>query len=758
MKPSSSKIESSPFTREHLTLIRDNPHVLGWMAGKTKLKAIHSKWIKYIWTSKKSVALMAHRGSYKSTAIVFIGTVWYLLFNPDARIAIIRKTYRDAADAVATIAKIMEMPIIRELFKFAHGEYPEFTQKKEGAVTFSFKKQATLEGSITAFGIASPLTGRHFDFILADDISTLKDRLSKAEREFTKNIWRELITNIIDRGKPCCFVGTPWAKEGVESIIPKPLKFSINDCDLISPEELEQIRSTTTPSLFAANYELEFVADDDALFKDPNYDEWQTSDIGPVVAHVDAAYGGDDFIAVTIGAERKGDKGIVQMVGFTYSGAISEWVPQISDILRLYKARKVYVEKQSDRGWTASMFRTQGFSVMEYDENMKKEHKIATYLYEVWPRIVWAKETDDEYMSQVVDWTALTKGHDDACLSGDTAILTPMGNRHIKDIKAGDMVMTPYGFRKVLWSGKTGYEKVISRFGLLATEDHRVYNGGAGYIPLSSCEEGEISRFTLRELFKWQLQRGSFLMENGFPALTRADTISRNAVQMGDGGKLNSFIRLFGSTLMAGKFLLAFTSIIKTSIQIIMIFLIWCYLRGLNTLDSMLNGMKRILNMLRIEKRLSTGLENQQKHGIVVQRGGSGTEPIQKTQLEKEKITSEHVSNAGKNSSPNAHGLCTAIKCVIGNHSERKISRRNAPSAERFLSAVGDKSNGCTVLHPVRIGADNEGEGIDVYNLTIEGIGVFYANGVLVSNCDSAASLVRARFSKKGYRMGRWEY
>jgi len=405
--------QSAPyvFTMDDLELIRENPHILGHIVGYNKLKPIHSNWIKYIWTSKKSQAIMAHRGSYKSTAITCVGTVWYLLFNPNARVAIVRKTYGDSADAVSTIAKIFENPMIRELFRFAHGIYPEFTKRREGMLTMAFKETSTPEGSVNGFGLSSPFTGRHFDFILCDDISTLKDRLSKAERQHTMDIWRELSTNVIDRGKPCSYVGTPWAKDGVESIIPRPKKFSIHECDLITEEELAQIRATTTPSLFAANYELEFVAEDDALFKDPRYDKWQSTGISRVYAHVDAAYGGDDFTAVTIGATRA--DGTIQMIGFTFHGAISEEIDEIAEIMKRYKVKKVYVEKQSDRGWTASMLKDRRFSVEEYDENVKKQHKIATYLYECWPRIVWDIETDDDFMEQVVDWTALSKGHDD---------------------------------------------------------------------------------------------------------------------------------------------------------------------------------------------------------------------------------------------------------------------------------------------------------------------------------------------------------
>lgn len=407
-----SKGVSSLYTESNIEQIRQYPHILGHIAGRDKLTELHSEWIKYVWTSGKSVSLNAHRGSFKSTALIHIGVPWYLLFNPDARICIVRKTYADAADAVATIAKVMEQPEIRELFYFCHGEYPNFRVKREGKIDFTFKRTKTPEGSVTGFGLNSPLVGRHFDFILCDDISTLKDRLSKAEREYTKQIWRELVTNIIDRGKPCCYSGTPWHKDGVESIIPTPKQYTISDCNLISSQELETIRANTTPALFAANYELKFAADDDALFKDPVWDKWQGGDIGTVYAQLDSAYGGEDFCALTIGARRK--TGELQLIGFSYHGNIKDWLPHVDKYLRAYRVRKTAVEQNADKGWTSSMLKQLGHSVLEYSESTKKQHKIGTYLYEVWPTARWDKNTDDDYMSQIVDWTAETKEHDDA--------------------------------------------------------------------------------------------------------------------------------------------------------------------------------------------------------------------------------------------------------------------------------------------------------------------------------------------------------
>jgi len=411
--PAPPGVASGFWTEEHLQMLRENPHILGWMLGYDKLTALHGDWIKYVWTSGKGVSLNAHRGSFKSTAIVIVGAVWYLLFNPEARIFIVQKTFSDAAEAVATIAKNMDQSDIRELFFFAHGEFPEFKTRKEGAVEFSFKKMRTKDPSLKAFGLTSQFTGHHADFILCDDISTIKDRLSKAEREFTKNMWREISGNVIDRGKPCCYVGTPWHRDGVESIIPKPLKFSINDCSLMTEEQIAKARNDMTPALFAANYLLEFAADDDALFKNPIYGPWPAGNIDTVYAHIDAAYGGEDYCSFTIAGRHKATRKI-HVMGWTYKGTIVDFIPFILDKMKEYRCRKIAVEQNPDKGYTASMLKAGGMSVHEYPENVNKQHKIATYLYEVWSDIVFSPDCDDIYMEQIVDWTAMTKEHDDA--------------------------------------------------------------------------------------------------------------------------------------------------------------------------------------------------------------------------------------------------------------------------------------------------------------------------------------------------------
>ena len=420
---------SSYYTFEHIEAIRKHPHLLGHIAGFKLLTEVHSQWIRYIWDCNNEFrGLQAHRGSYKSTAVVEIGTIWWLLFHPNERICIIRKTFTDAAEAVATIEKIMRMPEIRELFRFLHEEYPEFRICRKEKLEFTFKKTNTPEGSVEPKGLDAGLTGHHYDRIVCDDITTLKDRISRAERERTKEIFREITTNIIDPGKPVSLIGTPWHKEDVwlSWSGEKPpwkhpcKKYSIYDVSILTEDQIAQKKLETTPSLWAANYELVHVSSDDALFSDPIMGTWMESNTEAPRAHIDAAYGGSDACALTIMARRH--DGFIQAIGFLYRGNIKDWMHGIETILRQYRCRKVYVEENSDKGWTRDMLKARGFSVHSYQENMQKQYKISTFLYELWPKLIWDEDTDLNYLSQVEDWTYHSKDQDDAPDSASSLI------------------------------------------------------------------------------------------------------------------------------------------------------------------------------------------------------------------------------------------------------------------------------------------------------------------------------------------------
>lgn len=394
------------YTERELELIREHPHLLGHIIGKDRLAELHSLWIRYCWESNEHCALQAHRGAFKTTAITMVGAIWWMLFHPDDRIAIVRKTFSDAAKVVAAIAQSMDLPEVRALFEFAHGMAPVATRRRDGQLTYNFKRTVTPEGSITAHGIDGSLTGTHYDKVLCDDFVTLKDRISRAEREYTKEIIREIDTNIIDPGKGVSYIGTPWATDDAWTILNMEIvKFDVYLCNLLTAVEIEKKRKSTTPFLFAANYELELISDKGALFGEPQYTKWQPKRAG-VYAHLDAAFDGDHTCALTIMSKLATDDNVrrFQAAGFSYGGNVKDWIPTVVKLCKKYMVETLYIETNPDKGYTADKLRGKGVVVKDYTEKQNKHIKITTYLYDDWNNITWDENSDPEYLEQIVDY------------------------------------------------------------------------------------------------------------------------------------------------------------------------------------------------------------------------------------------------------------------------------------------------------------------------------------------------------------------
>lgn len=398
------------YTDAHLRAIAQEPHLLGHIAGKTKLTSLHSDWIKYAWCTDLSRALQGHRGSYKTTAIAEIGSIAWMLFHPDDRIAIIRKTFTAAAEVVQTISIMMQMPEIKALFKLAHGFTPKAITDREGKLLFNYKSTVTPEGSVTAHGLDFGMTGKHYDRILCDDFVTLKDRVSKAEREKSKEVLLEIVSNIIDPGKPVTYIGTPWHRNDAwdmknadgERIIPEPKKFDVYSTGILSQEEIAKKKKLTTPVLYAANYELVHQSDELALFKDPHYAKWDLG-IKKCKGHLDAAFDGDHFCALTFMAKKP--DGRIQAIGKTYPGNVKDWLDKIAEFYRRFSCAKVLNETNPDKGYTADDLEKRKVQIGRYAESQNKHTKIATHLYAQWDNIDWdPDETDDEYMEQLLDY------------------------------------------------------------------------------------------------------------------------------------------------------------------------------------------------------------------------------------------------------------------------------------------------------------------------------------------------------------------
>jgi hypothetical protein len=192
-------------------------------------------------------------------------------------------------------------------------------------------------------------------------------------------------------------------------------KWTVYDTGLFTKQQLDDKRLRMTASLFAANYELEHIEEKDAMFKQANWldnTEANKKLIYNGVAHIDAAYDGEDFTAFTIFKEL--NDGRIIGYGKLWDKHVDKCLAEIKAKHTMYRAGIVANEKNADKGYLADKLQTvYHFPVFLYSESTNKYVKIATYLLSRWNDIWWIADTDPDYIRQILAYNATAK-HDDA--------------------------------------------------------------------------------------------------------------------------------------------------------------------------------------------------------------------------------------------------------------------------------------------------------------------------------------------------------
>ena len=237
------------------------------MLGFTKLTDIHNRWIVDMVRGKDDKTLQASRGTYKTTCVsIALSLIDVLL--PNMRTLFMRKTDNDVKEVIKQVQKILTDPHTQYLVNCIYGVNLSLIVQSATEISTNLSVDNKGTSQLIGLGMGSSITGKHFDRIFTDDIVNVQDRISKAERDRTKTMYQEL-QNIRNRGGRIFNTGTPWHKDDCFTIMPDAERF---DCyhpeiqEIISREELEQIRRSMSPSLFAANYELRHIAAENALF------------------------------------------------------------------------------------------------------------------------------------------------------------------------------------------------------------------------------------------------------------------------------------------------------------------------------------------------------------------------------------------------------------------------------------------------------------------------------------------------------------
>lgn len=345
------------------------------------------------------------------------------------------------------------------------------------------------------------------------------------------------------------------------------------------------------------------------------------------------------------------------------------------------------------------------------------------------------------YVSELLEFPA--GSHDDQCFVAGTKVATLFGDKPIEKIKAGEMVLTPFGLKRVLFSGKTGTRNVISKFGVTATPDHPFITRDAEIKAFQTVEEEECIKLKYRNLINPILQRR--LRSTALPIVSwDRGSITLASPPRTKAGKLRKgSMWLYGNSSLGKLWLKGFISIIRTATLSITNLAILSVYHGMNTARKLITKLKGSKNILTRCGRLQVhGIEAKKEEVGIASMLKKGFRPFINVSVRfvapflRQKVQTE--GSAQESVKPNTDGITSVIR-----------SQKNAKSVVKSsLPSRVEAEN--PELHAPELVAESWGGIEPVYNLCVSDVHMFFANGVLVHNCDATTQALNYFRSGKG--------
>lgn len=394
--------------REIGNFIYDYPEQIGVEVGFKDLKPIHGEWIREIVWGTGDYTLMAHRGSFKSSCLA-VAIALIMVIYPTINIIFLRKADNDVSEMIRMVKKILQSSVMQDIVAVFHGGVRlELTEDAQDHISTNLWTSPMGASQILGIGLKSSITGKHADLVITDDICNVTDRISKAERDRTKIQYQEL-QNIRNRGGRIINLGTKWHKDDVFSLMENIHVYDYKQTGLITEEKAQELRDSMTAALFACNYELKIIADDDLIFVSPRVGG-DPAMVEQGICHIDAAYGGSDYTAFTILRKKDGQ---YYVLGKLWHKAVDDVIDEIIALRKRFMAGKIYCEDNADKGYLAKDLRKRGERVVSYSEHENKYIKIVTKLKPEWKNILFIDGTDNDYIDMICDFNEDAE-HDDA--------------------------------------------------------------------------------------------------------------------------------------------------------------------------------------------------------------------------------------------------------------------------------------------------------------------------------------------------------
>lgn len=235
--------------------------------------------------------------------------------------------------------------------------------------------------------------------------------------DWSKEVF-DLLKSRLDK-EYSCFDGTynpgaptHWLKEFLDSgadIFSQV--YTIDDNPFLAPAFVENLKREYAGTVLYDRYILGLWSmSDGALFTTyPQY----TDDIPRIydgIAHIDAAYGGADGTALTLGC-RRGDT--LYLYGRLWQRHVDTLQEVIAHECGRLRCSPLYMETNADKGFLGREMRKHDIITRMYSEHQNKFFKIASFLHKWWGNVVFLNGTDKGYIDQIMTFCEGAE-HDDA--------------------------------------------------------------------------------------------------------------------------------------------------------------------------------------------------------------------------------------------------------------------------------------------------------------------------------------------------------
>lgn len=660
------------------------------------------------------------------------------------------------ADISKELAALMENPIYRAMYpqKISY-EYLETSpvddfwrdyfqkQKKDKENIYTNRRITTAQGgSILFAAIGSQITGYGAGIrggkgftgaLIIDDANKPADIYSQTMRDKVLRYYEEtllsrlndsdvLIFNIQQRLHIEDLSGHLKRKYGFYTLS-KPLLDINGVCQIPSqytPERIAELQHDE--SMFQAQYQQEPTAEKGRIIKREwwrYYNPAQTPLDGQLIITADTAFKETktaDYSCIQAWELKKERMNMRDMI-------VGKWeFPELiqnakqmwekwTDPNKINRAKYFFIEDKASGTPLQQTLYQEGINAIawkpqEYDYPENKVARTKSLSWDVFRNLVYLPEENrmSEYLVNEASLFAedMSHSHDDTCFISTTMIATTKGNKKASEIKKGDYVITPFGKSKVLKT-HVREKQVITNIGLTGTSDHKIYCiNDYTFDKLENMEYANVSKLTFKELARWASDLAFYSTETSTILTQRQDITKLRMIMQQKNIQQKGFIGRCINFIQEKKFLKVIMYTIRTVINTTILWkTLSCY-HIANTLAFMVKKLQNVGNVLKCGRQMREAEKNV-KNGIIQRKEKNGIQNIK--------------SNISQN------GTLQKPVPTVAENSIRPMTVEN----KRYAEDVE--------INTLR---ENYEEKQKVYNITTEA-GVYYANGILVSNCDACS-------------------